>query len=172
MCIGDELRNCLHRKRRIYFHDVCHAYHSGHKRDVADQIEIQMVIERRVDCVRGKDHKQRVAVSRRAYDRFGGDIDRSTRPTDNCERLLVTLLRGLGPWKDSVYLVGGLTPRYLVPKVPAGKTPHAGTPARQSHGASEQSMARRRRRVRQAVQCSPRESHPIRRNMIKDCAIS
>ena len=47
--------------------------------------------------------------------------------TTDCERVLVTLLRGLGPWKDSVYLVGGLTPRYLVrgrpPEVPA----HAGT---------------------------------------------
>jgi hypothetical protein len=27
--------------------------------------------------------------------------------TLDCERVLVTLLRGLGPWKDSVYLVGG-----------------------------------------------------------------
>lgn len=26
--------------------------------------------------------------------------------TTDCERVLVTLLRGLGPWKDSVYLVG------------------------------------------------------------------
>lgn len=47
--------------------------------------------------------------------------------TDACEQVLVTLLRGMGPWKDSVFLVGGLTPRYLVkdrpPKVPA----HAGT---------------------------------------------
>ena len=47
--------------------------------------------------------------------------------TENCERVLVSLLRGLGPWKKSVYLVGGLTPRYLVnaeqPNVPA----HAGT---------------------------------------------
>ena len=47
--------------------------------------------------------------------------------TDNCERVLVTLLRGLGPWKNSVYLVGGLTPRYLAPKLRAGKVPHAGT---------------------------------------------
>ena len=47
--------------------------------------------------------------------------------TENCERVLVTLLRGLGPWKDSVYLIGGLAPRYLVPKLPAGKAPHAGT---------------------------------------------
>ena len=34
--------------------------------------------------------------------------------TVECERVLVTLLRGLGPWKESVFLVGGLTPRYLV----------------------------------------------------------
>ena len=44
-----------------------------------------------------------------------------------CERVLVTLLRGLGPWKLSLFLVGGLTPRYLVnarpPEVPA----HSGT---------------------------------------------
>jgi hypothetical protein len=46
--------------------------------------------------------------------------------TVNCERVLITLLRGLGPWKDSVFLIGGLTPRYLVRK-PSGKTPHAGT---------------------------------------------
>src|SRR5690606_611803 len=39
----------------------------------------------------------------------------SDQYTLDCERVLVTLLRGLGPWKDSVYLVGGLTPRYLVP---------------------------------------------------------
>lgn len=38
----------------------------------------------------------------------------SHRHTELCERVLVTLLRGLGPWKKSVYLVGGLVPRYLV----------------------------------------------------------
>ena len=34
---------------------------------------------------------------------------------------------GLGPWKDSVYLVGGLTPRYLVPARPPVVPAHAGT---------------------------------------------
>ncbi len=47
--------------------------------------------------------------------------------TLDCERVLVTLLRGLGPWKDSVYLVGGLTPRYLVPARPPVVPAHAGT---------------------------------------------
>ena len=47
--------------------------------------------------------------------------------TVDCERVLVTLLRGLGPWKESVYLVGGLTPRYLVTARPPAVPPHAGT---------------------------------------------
>ena len=47
--------------------------------------------------------------------------------TENCERVLVTLLRGLGPWKESVYLVGGLTPRYLVAARPPNVPAHAGT---------------------------------------------
>jgi len=47
--------------------------------------------------------------------------------TLDCERVLVTLLRGLGPWKESVYLVGGLTPRYLVPARPPAVPAHAGT---------------------------------------------
>jgi len=51
----------------------------------------------------------------------------SDQYTLDCERVLVTLLRGLGPWKNSVYLVGGLTPRYLVPARPPVVPAHAGT---------------------------------------------
>jgi hypothetical protein len=47
--------------------------------------------------------------------------------TADCERVLVTLLRGLGPWKDSVFLVGGLVPRYLIPARPPAVPAHAGT---------------------------------------------
>lgn len=47
--------------------------------------------------------------------------------TLDCERVLVTLLRGLGPWKKSIFLVGGLTPRYLVKARPPDVPPHAGT---------------------------------------------
>lgn len=47
--------------------------------------------------------------------------------TLDCERVLVTLLRGLGPWKDSVFLIGGLTPRYLVKARPPDVPAHAGT---------------------------------------------
>lgn len=46
-----------------------------------------------------------------------------------CERTLVTLLRGLGPWKSSIYLVGGLVPRYLIPQSGTTGAPptHVGT---------------------------------------------
>jgi hypothetical protein len=47
--------------------------------------------------------------------------------TLDCERVLVTLLRGLGPWKNSVFLVGGLTPRYLIKARPPDVPRHAGT---------------------------------------------
>lgn len=47
--------------------------------------------------------------------------------TENCERVLVTLIRGLGPWRDSIYLIGGLTPRYLTTKRPPHIPAHAGT---------------------------------------------
>ena len=51
----------------------------------------------------------------------------SDQYTVDCERVLVTLLRGLGPWKESVFLVGGLTPRYLVTPKPPEVPAHAGT---------------------------------------------
>ena len=47
--------------------------------------------------------------------------------TIDCERVLVTLLRGLGPWKKSVFLVGGLAPRYIVRARPPAVPAHAGT---------------------------------------------
>src|SRR5216684_3873008 len=47
--------------------------------------------------------------------------------TETCERVLVTLIRNLGPWRDSLFLVGGLTPRYLIDKKPPAVPPHAGT---------------------------------------------
>lgn len=47
--------------------------------------------------------------------------------TEACERVLVTLLRNLGPWRDSVFLVGGLAPRYLIKARPPDVPPHAGT---------------------------------------------
>ena len=44
-----------------------------------------------------------------------------------CERVLLTLLGDLGPWRERVYLAGGLAPRYLIGQLPEGARPHVGT---------------------------------------------
>lgn len=57
----------------------------------------------------------------KTFDAYNGAV------TEAAERVLVTLLRGVGPWKDTVFLVGGLTPRYLVAARPPEVPQHAGT---------------------------------------------
>jgi len=49
--------------------------------------------------------------------------------TELCERTLVTLLRGLGPWKQGIFVTGGLAPSYLIPAIPDAEEPppHIGT---------------------------------------------
>lgn len=53
------------------------------------------------------------------------DYDEET--TARCERALLTLVGDLGPWRERVYLAGGLAPRYLVGQLPAGARGHVGT---------------------------------------------
>jgi hypothetical protein len=60
-------------------------------------------------------------LSREHFD----DYDEET--TARCERVLLTLLGDLGPWRDRIYLAGGLAPRYLVGRLPEGAAAHVGT---------------------------------------------
>lgn len=53
------------------------------------------------------------------------DYDEAT--TARCERALVTLLGDLGPWRERIYLAGGLAPRYLAGRLPEGARAHVGT---------------------------------------------
>jgi hypothetical protein len=53
------------------------------------------------------------------------DYDEET--TARCERALLTLLGDLGPWRERIYLAGGLAPRYLVGQLPEGARGHVGT---------------------------------------------
>lgn len=61
-------------------------------------------------------------MSRRAH---YSDYDEET--TARCERALVTLLGDLGPWRERIYLAGGLAPRYLIGQLPEGARAHVGT---------------------------------------------
>lgn len=49
------------------------------------------------------------------------------RHTHLCERTLVSLLRGIGPWKQHIYVIGGLVPRYLVERAFPDRPPYVGT---------------------------------------------
>ena len=93
--VGDELGNGLGRNRWIDHHDNGNAADARDRRDVADEIEIELVVERRVDRVRRSDQEERIAVRRRAHDRLGGDIAASARPVLDDELLAEPLRQPL-----------------------------------------------------------------------------
>jgi hypothetical protein len=53
--------------------------------------------------------------------------DYTREATERCERVLVTVLGHIGPWREHIYLAGGLAPRYLLGELPEGVRPHVGT---------------------------------------------
>jgi len=53
--------------------------------------------------------------------------DYAREATERCERVLVTVLGNVGPWREHIYLAGDLAPRYLVGELPEGVRPHVGT---------------------------------------------
>jgi len=48
--------------------------------NVTDEIEIELVVERRVGRVERTDQEKRVAVGRGTHDRLGTDVAAATRP--------------------------------------------------------------------------------------------
>jgi hypothetical protein len=54
---------------------------------VANEIEVELFVERRIHCVRRDDQEQRVAIRRRDDDNFGADTAASARPVLNDEVL-------------------------------------------------------------------------------------
>ncbi len=90
--IGDELGNRLGRNRRVHHHDVGTSEDARDRRDVADKIEIELVVKRRVGRVDNTAQEERVSVGRRTYDRLGADIAAATRPVVD-HKLLAEPLR-------------------------------------------------------------------------------
>ena len=78
--IGDELGNCLHRDRWMNLHDERHADDAGNGGDVADEIEIELLVKRCIDRVGGAHDEQRIAVRRCADRGFDRDIAAGARP--------------------------------------------------------------------------------------------
>src|SRR5262249_39734814 len=77
----------------------------------ADEIEIEVVVERRVDCVSGANQEKRVAIRRRAYDRLSADIAVRARPVLDNELLAEPLREPLTHQarRDVVTATGGVS---------------------------------------------------------------
>ena len=50
------------------------ADHAGNRRDVAQEIVIEMPVHAGIGRIRCRDHEQRVTVGRGLHDRLGGDV--------------------------------------------------------------------------------------------------
>ena len=90
--VGDELA-----ERRGWKSGVDHEHHgeTNHPRDrcdIADEIEIEFLVERRIDGVGRDDGQQRVAVGRGAHHRLGGNIAAGAGPAFH-HKGLVQMLR-------------------------------------------------------------------------------
>src|SRR5262245_59244809 len=76
--MGDELGNRSGRDQRIDGQDLRHAGKTCNRRDIADEIETELFIECCVESSRHVEPEERIAVRRRAHDRFGGEIGSGT----------------------------------------------------------------------------------------------
>ena len=69
--VCNEFGNRVDWNRRVYLHNTRHAHDACDRRDVADEVEIEPLIQRDIDCIHLSDQKQRIAVRRRTHDSFG-----------------------------------------------------------------------------------------------------
>jgi hypothetical protein len=76
--VSDEFRNRLGRNRWIDNHDKGRADDARNRHDIANEIKIKILIKGRIDRIRWRGQKERIAVGRRTHHRFGADIASGT----------------------------------------------------------------------------------------------
>jgi hypothetical protein len=72
--VGDELRDRLSWNGWIDHHDIRAAANARDRRNVADEIEIELFAKRRVYRARQANKQERIAVRRCPHDGFGADL--------------------------------------------------------------------------------------------------
>src|SRR5262245_50703159 len=93
--VGDEVGNGLGWDRWVHDYSVGRAYDASNRRDVANEIEFEMVVQGGVDRATRTDHEQRISVCGRAHDGLGSYVGTSTRPVLNDEWLAEALRQPL-----------------------------------------------------------------------------
>src|SRR5262249_54504769 len=78
--IGDELGNRSSRYRWIHFHHVRYTDDACDRGYVANEVEIELVIECRIDSIPRAHQEEGMAVCRCTHHRLSADIAAGTRP--------------------------------------------------------------------------------------------
>src|SRR6266436_2422803 len=85
--VGDQFGNGLGWNRWMHKNDHRYANDARDRCDIADEVEIELLVERRVYGVWDGGQKQGMPVRRRIDDRFGADVAAGSRPILNHEGL-------------------------------------------------------------------------------------
>jgi hypothetical protein len=75
--------------------DVCQPREADNRRDVPDEVETEIVVERGIDRIRGHNLQQRVAICGRLRDRLGADVAAGAGAVLNDELLAEALRQPL-----------------------------------------------------------------------------
>src|SRR5262245_47690349 len=89
--IIDDRRNRLGCKRWVSKDDWGLPGDARNRRDVTDEIEIELAVEGGVDCVRRPDQKECITISGRIHDGLGSDIGTGARSIFDNKWLAKTL---------------------------------------------------------------------------------
>ena len=78
--VSDEFGNGVRRNRWMHHHDVGHGNNACDRHDVADEIEIELAEQRRIERVGTTGQEKRIAIWGHIHDDLGGDVGARTRP--------------------------------------------------------------------------------------------
>src|SRR5712691_10123330 len=81
----------------MHLHDIRHTHDPRDPINVAEKIEIELVVERRINRVRCRDHEERVTVRGGTHDCLGADVTTRSRAVFDNELLAEPLRQ---PWSD------------------------------------------------------------------------
>src|SRR5262249_20961399 len=80
LSIGDELGNGFDWKRRVHQQNIGCAKDPRDRRNVADEIEIEVVVQRRTNHIAGGNQKERISIGGGTHDRLCADVGACSRP--------------------------------------------------------------------------------------------
>jgi hypothetical protein len=85
------MKNGVGRHQWVHHHDIRQADEPRNRCYVTDEIELEVRIEGRIDCVRRDGEEERISIRCRPYGLLGANIAASAGPIVNDELLLQPL---------------------------------------------------------------------------------